>query len=296
MRRYNRAMNKLIAAPAASLLLTLALVCAPALAQRTASPPNAAVPSARGPSPAAEPAGSRAARGSASSASRGERPTPIYRVELVVFRATSALGGPEDWAAEAGTAPVTSTDADPGSSSQSEQPQGAQSSGAEPERDQASSASAGASQTRRTAPTTQPGAELPASVVRLLPASEFQLDSVAARLRASGRYVPVAHIAWAQTASPWGKPVEIPVQGVGLDAQGMTGTVALEHGVFLHLVLDLRYTMDDPPSGLDAPPGTVFVLDESHRVRLRERNYFDHPAFGVIALVTSDQAPTRSAR
>ena len=67
--------------------------------------------------------------------------------------------------------------------------------------------------------------------------------------------------------------------------------MALERGVYLHLVLDLRYAMSDPPSGLDAPPGTVFVLDESHRVRLKERNYFDHPAFGVIALVTSNQPP-----
>jgi hypothetical protein len=183
-------------------------------------------------------------------------------VELVVFRATSALGAPEDWAAEAGTAVVTSTDADPG---------GAASSGP-----QASTAAPSDTQ---------------ASVLRTLPESEFELDGIASRLRESGRYVPVAHIAWTQTASPWDKPIEIPLQSVGLNAEGITGTVALERGVYLHLVLDLRYAMTDPPAGLDAPPGTVFVLDESHRVRLKERNYFDHPAFGVIALVTSNQPP-----
>ena len=37
---------------------------------------------------------------------------------------------------------------------------------------------------------------------------------------------------------------------------------------------------------LAAPPGTVFMLNESRRVKRFERNYFDHPAFGVIALVT----------
>jgi len=196
------------------------------------------------------------------------RPPPVYRVELVVFRATSALGAPEDWTAEAGTAPVTSTDADPGSAP----PNSTQASGATPAGTQASGASG-------------------SSVVGMLPESAFELGGVASQLRASGHYEPVAHVAWMQTASPWDKPVEIPVQSVGLNAEGITGTVALERGVYLHLVLDLRYAMSDPPAGLDAPPGTVFVLDESHRVRLKERNYFDHPAFGVIALVTSNQSP-----
>ena len=40
-----------------------------------------------------------------------------------------------------------------------------------------------------------------------------------------------------------------------------------------------------PPAGLDAPPGTTFVMNETRRVRFYQRNYFDHPAFGVIALV-----------
>jgi hypothetical protein len=133
-------------------------------------------------------------------------------------------------------------------------------------------------------------------VVAIVPASGFELDSVASRLRASGRYAPVAHVAWTQTASPWGKPVEIPLQSVGVNAQGITGTVALERGVYLHLLLDLRYAMSDPPAGLDAQPGTVFVLDASQRVRLRERSYFDHPAFGVIALVTNVQEPSRPSK
>jgi hypothetical protein len=30
----------------------------------------------------------------------------------------------------------------------------------------------------------------------------------------------------------------------------------------------------------------VFTLSESRRVKKFERNYYDHPAFGVIALVT----------
>ncbi len=137
------------------------------------------------------------------------------------------------------------------------------------------------------------------SDLHLLPSSAFQLDRIAARLHSSGRYLPVAHVAWSQTASPWGKPIAIPVQSLGIDAKGLTGSVALERGEFLHLALVLDYAMDDPPPGLNAAPGTVFALHDSHRVRLDERNYFDHPAFGVIALVTPVRRaaqPPRAAR
>ena len=44
-----------------------------------------------------------------------------------------------------------------------------------------------------------------------------------------------------------------------------------------------------PPAGLGAGADTPFTLNESRRVRFYERNYFDHPAFGVIALVTPAQ-------
>jgi Peptidoglycan-binding protein, CsiV len=267
-------MKRTLAALAALLVSASSLVCAPARAQQPASPPARATAPAR--------------TGAAS-----VRPASVYRVELIVFRATSALGAAEDWAAEAGTSPVTSTDADPGSAG----PNGteatpaaassAQAASAAPTAAQASGAGPGGTQASSAQASGAPGGP----VLATLPESEFELGGIASRLRASGRYMPVAHIAWTQTASPWEKPVEIPVQSVGLNAEGITGTVALERGVYLHLVLDLRYAMSDPPAGLDAPPGTVFVLDQSQRVRLKERNYFDHPAFGVIALVTSNQPP-----
>jgi hypothetical protein len=36
----------------------------------------------------------------------------------------------------------------------------------------------------------------------------------------------------------------------------------------------------------------VFNLSESRRVKFFERNYFDHPAFGVITLVTPAKPST----
>jgi hypothetical protein len=54
--------------------------------------------------------------------------------------------------------------------------------------------------------------------------------------------------------------------------------------------------MPDPPAGLAAAPDTVFTLRDTHRVRFYDRNYFDHPAFGVIALVTPAQGSRRAGR
>ena len=42
--------------------------------------------------------------------------------------------------------------------------------------------------------------------------------------------------------------------------------------------------------------GTTFTINETRRVRFYERNYFDHPAFGVIALVTPAQGARPAGR
>jgi hypothetical protein len=125
--------------------------------------------------------------------------------------------------------------------------------------------------------------------VAALPPTAWQLTDLESRLRASGAYVPVAHAAWSQTASSWGTRAGFPLQRLGVDAPGLTGTVFLERGQFLHLGMTLTYAMSAPPAGLGAAPDTPFTLNESRRVRFYERNYFDHPAFGVIALVTPAQ-------
>jgi hypothetical protein len=128
--------------------------------------------------------------------------------------------------------------------------------------------------------------------VAALPASAWQLTELESRLRATGVYVPVAHVAWSQTASSWGTRAGFPLERLGIDVAGLTGSVFLEHGQFLHLGLALTYAEPTPPAGLGAAPGTPFTINESRRVRFFERNYYDHPAFGVIAMVT----PVQGAR
>jgi hypothetical protein len=242
----------------------------PSTAQAQVAQPSTAQPSTAQPQAAQPPTAQRPTTGQ--SAAPRAQPVPVYRVEVVVFRALSALGAPEDWSAEHGGA------ADP--SATATDPRG-------------DSAAAGTGFDTGGGATAPPP---PRAVVRMLTASDFQLDGVAERLQASGRFQPIAHAAWWQTASPWGRPIEIPVQSIGLDAQGLTGTLSLQKGEFLHLELSLDYGMDNPPEGLGAAPGTVFSLHAMHRVKINERNYFDHPAFGVIALVTGVQESKRAKK
>jgi hypothetical protein len=132
--------------------------------------------------------------------------------------------------------------------------------------------------------------------ISVLAPAQFQLNDLEAKLRSSGAYTPVAHVGWAQTASAWGTRAGFPVQKLGLDVPGLNGTVYLERGQYLHLGMALTYAIASPPAGLAAGPGTPFALNENRRVRFYERNYYDHPAFGVIALVTPAQGNRPAGR
>ena len=129
-------------------------------------------------------------------------------------------------------------------------------------------------------------------LLTVLPSSAYRLTAIDSRLRTSGTYLPVAHAAWVQTASAWGTHAGFPLDSLGINVPGLTGDIFLERGEFLHLGMTLNYTMQDPPAGLNAPAGTTFVMNETRRVRFYQRNYYDHPAFGVIALIT----PARGTR
>lgn len=133
-------------------------------------------------------------------------------------------------------------------------------------------------------------------LLTVLPPSDYRLTAIESRLRSSGTYLPVAHAAWVQTASAWGTHAGFPLDSLGIDVPGLTGVIFLERGEFLHLGMTLNYTIADPPPGLNAPPGTTFVMNETRRVRFFQRNYYDHPAFGVIALITPARGPRPPGR
>ena len=132
--------------------------------------------------------------------------------------------------------------------------------------------------------------------ISVLGADQFQLTDIESKLKSSGAYTPVAHVAWAQTASAWGTKAGFPLQKLGVDVPGLNGTVYLQRGQYLHLGMALNYAIASPPAALGAGPGTAFSLNEDRRVKFYERNYYDHPAFGVIALVTPAQGARPAGR
>ncbi|HTU68492.1 MAG TPA: CsiV family protein [Steroidobacteraceae bacterium] len=131
-----------------------------------------------------------------------------------------------------------------------------------------------------------PEAPVTGRFVQSLPGTQFQLNDIGTRLQNTANYQPVAHFAWQQTASSWGSRAGFTVAKLAGNVPGLTGTIYLERGSYLHLGMALSYQAPNPPAGLGAAPGTVFTMNESRRVKFFERNYYDHPAFGVIALVT----------
>jgi hypothetical protein len=115
----------------------------------------------------------------------------------------------------------------------------------------------------------------PPDVLRTLDASQMQLGSMASRLRASGEWTVLAHAAWVQTATDWPHHAGLTLEQLGISAAGLHGTVFVEHGQYLHLGFDLR---------LGGEP--AWSLRELRKIRFNEKNYFDHPGFGVIAIVS----------
>lgn len=131
-----------------------------------------------------------------------------------------------------------------------------------------------------------PEAPVTGRFVQAIPAAQFQLNDIEAKLRNTTNYQPIAHFAWQQTASSWGSRAGFTITKLAGNVPGLSGIVFLERGSYLHLGMSLNYQPANPPAGLAAAGGTVFNMSESRRVKFFERNYYDHPAFGVIALVT----------
>jgi hypothetical protein len=115
----------------------------------------------------------------------------------------------------------------------------------------------------------------PPQVLRVLPPGNYRLAGVESGLRASGAWRPIAHAAWIQTAASWGTHIGIALSDLGVNVPELSGVVYLERSTYLHLGVTLSVS----------DPGT-YTIDEMRSVKYNERQYFDHPAFGVIALVS----------
>lgn len=176
---------------------------------------------------------------------------PLYQVEVVIF---SQPGGTSAELPPAGRTRPESQDADFESGDDPDL--------ADPAED----------------PFAGPGSTLPLLPESLAtPALPPQLSAVAARLN-SGGYRLLWHQGW----------VQAPVAGAALDlatlaalgqgpaVPGLSGTISLMAGRFLHLGVDVELQSGASPEA---------ELRQRHRIRPGVEHYFDGPHIGIVAVV-----------
>jgi hypothetical protein len=126
------------------------------------------------------------------------------------------------------------------------------------------------------------------------------LSRIYKRLDTIDAYEPISHTGWIQpardadNAKPYRfkLPVEGQLTGATMSHSGVTGTITLYKGRFLHLEVDLTIAAEKPAeeswsfigAGTKDSPD-MYKLTESRRIQGTATQYFDHPQFGVIARI-----------
>jgi len=114
--------------------------------------------------------------------------------------------------------------------------------------------------------------------VPAVPGDRFKLSGIEEALRRSREYQPVAHFGWTQVGYPLNSAPQVDLDALLPQGSPLSGKASLSRGRYLHLTLNLS---------LQSPGGAPrYVLQQSRRMRSNEKHYFDHPGFGVIAIVT----------
>jgi len=130
-----------------------------------------------------------------------------------------------------------------------------------------------------------------------LPESSNQLGGISYGLRQSPGYSVLYHSAWRQPAydsrAAIGYPVDVSVRSGG---KRLSGQIKLVRERYLHLDVDLllasatAMTESSYMEGDSDSP--VYELSEKRRIKKSGKvHYFDHPRFGMIAIVTPYRAP-----
>ena len=132
------------------------------------------------------------------------------------------------------------------------------------------------------------------ATVTWLPKSQFRLTAQRNALARSAPYRPIAHFAWRQSVTDRqrAKPVEVPAGNRNPERAYVDGLVRVSVERYLHLDLNLRLHL--PATTTEAAALEYGIpeirLRQKRRMRSNELHYFDHPRFGVIALITPYEA------
>jgi len=127
------------------------------------------------------------------------------------------------------------------------------------------------------------------------PESSYQLGGIAYGLKQARGYSVLLHTAWRQPAydsrNAIGYAVDTSVQN---GSKRLSGRINLVRERYLHLDVDLLLASAYATLSAteDATSSPVYELRERRRIKKsRTVHYFDHPRFGMIAIVTPYQSP-----
>ena len=130
-----------------------------------------------------------------------------------------------------------------------------------------------------------------------LPESVHQLGGISSSLRQSRGYSVLFHAAWRQPAYDRRNAISYPIDAnVRNGSKQLVGQIKLVRERYLHLDVDLLLAtagaMKAMSSTGEASGSPVYELREKRRIKKSgKEHYFDHPRFGMIAIVTPYQAP-----
>ena len=141
----------------------------------------------------------------------------------------------------------------------------------------------------------EPATARAGSTFRVLRSDELELRGALQRLQRDGDYTPLAHGGWVQATYPPEQAIPIDLSLLG--TVNPVGTVQLHLSRFLHVTVDLVYRAPYEPPPQQAAPVDDDVLREltlplryalrmQRRVRSGEVHYLDHPAIGLLVVVT----------
>lgn len=140
---------------------------------------------------------------------------------------------------------------------------------------------------------------------QLLDSDAGELVGIYRRLATQSDYRPLMHLIWEQPGEADRPASIVAFDDLRLGSPEIEGEASLSRSRFLHLELDLRFrgreairAVPVARRGAHGPEVVLMApeyrLAESRRMRSGELHYFDHPAFGVIALIQPVQRTPRT--
>ncbi len=145
-------------------------------------------------------------------------------------------------------------------------------------------------------PETSPRDEKSPDEPEWLPSESLHLQAEQRALEHSGHYRPLRYLAWRQTVVDRNRAQDIEIPPATTESPvKIEGTVRVAVERYLHLYLDLKLVdttlaFETDLSDYDLPE---FRMKQRRRMRSKELHYFDHPKFGVIALITPYVPPVQ---